>query len=570
MSETKSTYTSDILIGSQNSISNSRTLAARTNNKAPFIGCIPWIDYIFTTLFWMITQCILLPFHILALPYSCCCAIKFKGKNTSLPTACTDVANISRVTTELKQSYRDGETRSYKWRVEQIKGLQQLLLDNDAEILQAYKKDLGKPTGDWFLEKMAIHAEAEHAVSHLAHWMQPENRWTPLWQQPGSSKIIKEPLGTVLVIGPYNYPMNLVFAPMIAAFSAGNNVMVKPSEQMPATAQLMFYLLPQYLSPHAVRVVLGGIPETTAILEQKWDKIFFTGSGRVAGIIEKKIAGTLTPCCFELGGKSPCIVDASANIFVACKRICQGKFANAGATCIAPDYVLVEDSIHDKFVATLKTEIQRAFTSDPKTSDDYASVLNEGHLIRLKKYVDDAVTNGATVVCGHEANQDVDLVDRFMAPTVLTNVSTDSLCMREEIFGPVLPVIKMKGKGSGKKQTTMMDEVIDFIQDRDIPLACYVFTSSAVVKEAVVGRIQSGSMCVNDAVYQVLSPDIPFGGVGPSGMGNYHGREGFNCFSHQKSVFDHDTRTDCCTRFRYPPFTPFARMVLSKLMGKGW
>ena len=516
-------------------------------------------------------QLILLPLRFLALPFYCCGNIKWRGKTSpSLISTCTNVADIARVTEELKTSYRAGETRPYAWRIRQIRGLQQLLRDNDAEIFEAYKKDLGKPTGDWFLEKMAIHAEAEHAVSHLAHWMQPEKRWTPVWQQPGSSKIVREPLGTVLVIGPYNYPMNLVFAPMIAAYSAGNNVLVKPSEQMPATSDLMFRLLPQYLSEHAVRVVLGGIPETTSILEQKWDKIFFTGSGRVASIIEKKIAGTLTPCCFELGGKSPCIVDHTANIAVACRRICQGKWANAGATCIAPDYILVEDSIHDQFVDVLRAEVRRAFTDDPQNSDDYASVLNEGHLQRLSSYVDNAVANGATVVCGHAAGEAPDVANRFMAPTILTNVTPESDCMQEEIFGPILPIMKMAGKSNGKTTAEMMDGAIDFIQNRDIPLACYVFTSSSAVKKAVVGRIQSGSMCVNDAVYQVLSPDIPFGGVGPSGMGNYHGREGFNCFSHAKSVFDHDTATDCCTRFRYPPFTSFAERILSKLMGKGW
>tara|TARA_B110000091_G_C13715746_1_gene432527 strand:+ start:79 stop:1161 length:1083 start_codon:yes stop_codon:yes gene_type:complete len=338
---------SNAVLLTDNTSSSTRSVAARTNNAPPFIGIFPWLEYVLEFPFWFVKQLILLPIRILALPFSCCCKTTFKGQTPEnlISTACTGVEDIPRVTNELKTSFRAGETRPYTWRMQQICGLQQLLRDNDAQILAAYKKDLGKPTGDWFLEKMAIHAEAEHAKSHLHVWMQPEKRWTPLWQQPGSSKIIKEPLGTVLVIGPYNYPLNLVFAPMIAAFSAGNNVLVKPSEQMPATSELMANLLPKYLNPHAVRVVLGGIPETTKILEQKWDKIFFTGSGRVASIIEKKIAGTLTPCCFELGGKSPCIVDKSANIFVACKRICQGKWANAGATCIAPDYIMVEDCV---------------------------------------------------------------------------------------------------------------------------------------------------------------------------------------------------------------------------------
>lgn len=233
-------------------------------------------------------------------------------------------------------------------------------------------------------------------------------------------------------------------------------------------------------------------------------------------------------------------------------------------------FIMFYTQVHDEFVETLKKELQRAFTEDPKTSDDYASVLNQDHLRRLAGYVNNAVANGATVECGYEANSELDLVGRYMSPTILTGVTAESDCMKEEIFGPILPIMKIQGKGHGKTTVEMMDYIIDFIQDRDIPLACYVFTSNTAIKRSVVGRIQSGSMCVNDAVYQVLSPDIPFGGVGPSGMGNYHGREGFNCFSHSKSVFDHDTMTDCCTRFRYPPFTSFAESILSKLMGRSW
>ncbi|GMI43798.1 hypothetical protein TrCOL_g4577 [Triparma columacea] len=476
---------------------------------------------------------------------------KPKGNHIGNPSKVQDIAKAHQA---LKNEFSLGGTRSYAWRINQLLGIIRLVEEKEGELFEAYKSDLGKSQGEWFLEKNSILGEVNHTIAHLRELMQPESRSTPLWMQPASTYIVREPLGTVLIIGPYNYPANLILCPLAAAFSAGCNAMVKPSEQMPATANFFAKYLPFYLDQTVV--TLGAVPETTALLECKWDRILFTGSERVAQIIEKKVAGSLTPLCFELGGKSPTVVDSSANLTVAARRIVQGKFVNCGATCIAPDYILVESKVKAALIEKLKKQVEIFYSNDPQTSSDYGRVLNSVHLERLQGMVDDAVRSGAKVECG--GTQVVE--DRFMAPTILSDVRPDCAVMKEEIFGPVLPVLEV---GS-------VDEAVDFIKSRPKPLASYIFSSKNRSIKKIRDGVSSGSMCVNDATVQVLSPDIPFGGVGPSGMGAYHGREGFLLFSHSKSVYDHDTITDGLTFMRYPPFTGFKKGILGMVLGKSW
>ncbi|GMH47390.1 hypothetical protein TrLO_g2694 [Triparma laevis f. longispina] len=444
---------------------------------------------------------------------------------------------------------------SYKWRINQLLGLKAMVLENEEELMKAYVKDLGKPKGDWFLEKNGILADINHTLSCLHKLMQPETRHTPLWMQPGSTKIIREPLGTVLIIGPYNYPLNLIVCPLAAAVSAGCNAVVKPSEQMPETANFFAKYLPIYLDCHSCGVVLGGIPETTTLLKIKFDKIFFTGSDRVAKIIEKTVAGTLTPMCLELGGKSPVIVCDDANLTVASKRIVQTKYLNCGATCIAPDYIMCTSAVHDKLVSNLQSCITSFYSDDAQKSENYARVLNKDHLERLEGYLNDAKNKGANIFGG-----EIDMNDRYMAPTILTNVTPDMDIMKEEIFGPILPVMKVNG----------FEDALGHVKKGEKPLASYCFTSSSKHTDTFLSNISSGASCVNDCAVHVLSPDVPFGGVGNAGMGSYHGREGFICFSHEKAVYVNDTYTDGIRWIRYPPFSGFKEGFLGKVMGKSW
>jgi aldehyde dehydrogenase (NAD+) len=525
----------------------------------PFLGLLPTLTFFLNSLFHLVTFLALLPLRlIVALFISPLISPSYKGPTPEPQrvTSTDKLEDIPRLVADLKTSFSAGSTRSHAWREQQILGIRAMVLENHEEFFRAYQSDIGKPYGDWFLEKNSILGECNHTLAHLRSYMQTERRSTPLWMQPGSTYIVKEPLGTVLIIGPYNYPANLVLCPLIAAFAAGCNAVVKPSEQMPALERLLAELLPKYISPAGVAVVTGAVPQTTALLEQKWDKIFFTGSERVAQIIEKKVAGTLTPLCLELGGKSPVIVDSSANMAVTARRVCQGKWLNAGATCIAPDYVLVEEKAKDRFVTALRKQITKCYGENPQESKDYCRVLNKMHMDRLLKYMDDAKAKGATVEAGGVQDQS----DRYMAPTVLTNVTEDMECMQEEIFGPILPIITVPS----------VDAAVKIVLSRPKPLASYVFSGRSDTQQKVLRLISSGSACVNDTTVQVLSPDIPFGGVGPAGMGAYHGREGFLCFSHCKSVYHHDTLTDSLTWFRYPPFTGFAEGVLGIVLGKSW
>lgn len=429
--------------------------------------------------------------------------------------------------------------------MQQLRAIQQLVTENYDEIAVAIVADNHRQAGEWFLESRCILADVEHLVRNLHMWMRHEKRGSPLWMAPASSYVVAEPLGVCLNISPLNYPMTLTLNPLAAMLAAGNCAVVKMSELAPRQSALLARLIPQYLDNSAVVAVEGAEETATTLLALKWDKIMYTGSARVAKLIEQQVAGTLTPLVLELGGKSPVIVDESANLLVAARRIIHGRFINAGATCIAPDYVLVHNNVAPTLLQHMKQCLFDFYGTDPKQSADYARIYNKSHFERLKSLLE----SGTVFVGG-----DTDETELYIAPTILIDVDENAAVMQDEIFGPILPVLSVENT----------NVAIKFVNKRPKPLALYVFAEKSSVKNTVLEQTSSGGMAINDTVFQFLNPNLPFGGVGNSGYGSYHGKDGFDQFSHKKAVLQRSTLGDIS--LRYPPFTPLAQKVFSWLM----
>ena len=446
----------------------------------------------------------------------------------------------------LRAAFSSGRTRPFAWRVEQLRALKALLTDRADEICAALWSDLRKsPLEAEVSEQGFVIAEIDHTLANLARWLKPRRVRVPLISQPGRARIVHEPLGVVLIIGAWNYPVNVLLAPLVGALAGGNAALLKPSEAAPATAEAMARLLPQYLDGEAVAVVEGGAEETQAILDLKFDHIFFTGSAHRGRAILEKAAQHLTPVTLELGGKSPCLVDESADLAVTARRIAWGKFINAGQTCVAPDFVLVHRAVEEKLLAGLRHAIFEFYGDDPRRSPDYCRIVNDRNFARLKRLISDG-----QVFCGGET----DAGERYIAPTILRNVSIDAPVMQEEIFGPILPVIAVPDMGAA----------MDFVNSRPKPLVLYLFSNSRAVENEVVERTTSGNVCINEVVLHLVVPELPFGGVGPSGMGRYHGRWSFDTFTHAKGVLHKSVLLDL--PIRYPPYTESRRQWLQLLL----
>jgi len=356
-----------------------------------------------------------------------------------------------------------------------------------------------------------------------------------LLHKPGSGVIVKEPLGVVLIIAPWNYPFSLWLKPLIGAIAAGNCAVVKPSEVSRHCSHTAALLLPRYMDQGCIRIVEGAVKETTLLLQQQWDHIFYTGNGTVGKIVMKAAAEYLTPITLELGGKSPTIIDDSVNLDVAARRLCWAKFTvNAGQTCVAPDYVLVTKDTKDAFLAKMAAVLKEFYADNVKESKDYSRIINENHTKRIKSLID-----GQKIFIGGE----VDVAQRYIAPTILQDVDPSSPVMQDEIFGPVLPVLEIEN----------VDEAISFINARPKPLALYIFSNNKQNQSKIIARTSSGGVSVNDAVLHVICPELPFGGVGASGMGAYNGKATFDTFTHRKSVLQRATWSD--PALRYPPYT---------------
>ncbi|MBB3062945.1 aldehyde dehydrogenase family protein [Microbulbifer rhizosphaerae] len=443
--------------------------------------------------------------------------------------------NAAALMAGLRTYFRSGTTADLAWRRQQLSQLRRMLSDNEEQFLQALREDLNKaPQEGYTTEVSALYGDIDHALKYLKKWAGKRRVSTPVIAQPGRSYIQPEPLGVVLIIGAWNYPLQLLLSPLVPAIAAGNCAVVKPSELAPATSKLVTELLPRYLDNDAFACVEGAVPETTALLEQRWDHILYTGGGAVGKIVMNAAARHLTPVTLELGGKSPCIVADDANIDVAARRIAWGKFTNAGQTCVAPDYLLCTKATADRLLPAIEKAVREMFGDDPGRSADYGRIVNRRHAQRLADYLAD----GDVVFGGR-----VEIENRYVAPTVLRNVGVQAPVMQEEIFGPMLPVIELEDFG----------QVEAFVNGREKPLALYVFTRNEHLADRILSHCSSGNACVNDCMMFMTAHDLPFGGVGPSGMGAYHGEHGFKTFSHFKAVMKRSYLFDL--DLRYAPFT---------------
>jgi aldehyde dehydrogenase (NAD+) len=375
--------------------------------------------------------------------------------------------------------------------------------------------------------------EADYALIHLEKWVEPERVHTPMVFEPGHVRVRRDPLGVTLIIGAWNEPLMLLFAPLVAALAGGNTAVLKPSEIAAACSTAAAKLVPKYFDPAAVTVVEGAVPETTALLAQNWDFIFFTGSPTVGKIVHQAAAKSLTPCVLELSGKNPTIVHSTANIEVAARRIAYGRYLNSGQICTAPDYVLVWPEVKGAFVAQLAATIREFYGDDPKLSPDYGRVINLRNFERLIGLLG----SGKVAVGGQ-----TDVNERYIAPTVLVDVSPQSPIMQDEVFGPILPVLEIDS----------VEAVIRWVNERPRPLGLYVFAEDVAVAERIIEATESGDAAINDCTIHPLIPELPFGGIGNSGMGKYHGRWGFEAFTNARGVMYHSAAID--PGVRYPPY----------------
>jgi len=431
----------------------------------------------------------------------------------------TTEQEIIEIVARQHEFFQTGATKSYQSRIDNLKKLKSALIKYQDEIHAALKQDLGKPEFEAYLSEtgFCLH-DLSTTISKLKGWMKPKWRLTSLLTQPGSSHVYYSPLGVNLIIAPYNYPINLSISPLIAAIAAGNTAVIKTSELTPYCSAVIRQLINETFRPEYIAYIEGEVPETTILLAQKFDHIFFTGSPRVGSIVMSAAAKHLTPVTLELGGKSPCIVHEDARLDIAVNRIVSGKFLNAGQTCIAPDYVLVHKSVKEAFLSKIKGRIISVYGEDASTSPDFSRIVSDNHFQRIAGLCDPE-----KVLVGGE----VDAITRYIAPTVLRDVTMSDKVMSEEIFGPVLPVLEYE---------TLDDiyKVVDQLPHH--PLACYLFSESTVVQQEIINTIQSGGACINNCLYHMANHYLPFGGVGESGIGAYHGFDGFACFSHKKGV----------------------------------
>ncbi|MGO1504483.1 MAG: aldehyde dehydrogenase family protein [Brachybacterium sp.] len=466
-------------------------------------------------------------------------------------TAPDEAALRSRIEADvaaLRESFEAGTTRSLEARLAQLEALRRGLRLEEPRLARALAEDLGKSRTESAMTEIGVVAqEISHVTKHLKAWLRPTSLSLGAMLAPATGQLRREPLGTTLIISPWNYPVNLTLAPLVAAIAGGNIAIVKPSEVAPATSAALTHLLRTHLDPGWVRVVEGAVAETTILLEQRFDLIFYTGNGAVGRIVARAAAEHLTPTVLELGGKSPVFVDEGADLAVTARRIVWGKFTNAGQTCIAPDYLMATPRTIQRLMPHLRRAVRAMYSGKPDRSLDYGRMVNTKHFDRVLALIDDD-----KAICG--GTDTADRETRFIPPTIMQGVDWNDPVMGEEIFGPVLPILTVSGP----------DEAIARIRSGDKPLTAYVFSPRRSVEERFAEETSSGSLALGVTLAHVGTTGMPFGGVGESGMGAYHGRTGFEAFTHAKPVVKKPLTPDTL-RFVYPPYRGMKRRLLRRL-----
>lgn len=440
--------------------------------------------------------------------------------------------------------FLSGKTKTIEFRKKALKKLLEILKSNETRLTEAIFEDFGKSGFDTYSTELSIiYTEIRFFLKKLESLAHPRKKKTNMANLPGKFQIYKEPLGNILIIGAWNYPYQLTLVPMIDAIAAGNTCIIKPSELPERTMRLLAELINSNFPKEYLYVAEGGVPETTALLQLPYDKIFFTGSPKVGKIVYKAAAENMVPVTLELGGKSPVVVTAKADLKIAAKRIVWGKFLNAGQTCVAPDYLYIEESVEEAFLKRLKEQIQQ-FSYSPD-SENYVKIINRRNFDRLQNMIDKD-----KIYCGGKCEPS----SLYIEPTVLRGVNWEDNVMQEEIFGPILPVISYKE----------LSEAIEKIKAMEKPLASYIFSRDKKEQKLFIEEVSSGGSCINDVVMHLVNENVPFGGVGHSGIGNYHGEYGFDCFSHQKTVLKKPASIE--NNIKYPPYSNWKSKIVKKLV----
>lgn len=440
-----------------------------------------------------------------------------------------------------RRYFESGATRSYEFRIQQLKKLKSALVKYQTDIQEALKADIGRPEFEAYIEISTAYEDLKHTIKHLKSWMKPKRVATTLWAQPGRSRIESVPQGVTMLMGPYNYPFLLLVQPLIGAIAAGNTAVLKPSSLNPSVANVVEKMMKECFNDEFVATFKGSTEVTNALLEQRFDHIFFTGSPRVGRIVMAAAAKHLTKVTLELGGKSPTIIHKDANLKIAARRTLAGKMMNVGQTCVAPDHLHVHKDIKEAFEKELVATLKEWYGDSPVQSPDLGRMINDRHFERVAGLIDKS-----KVLAGGQT----DASQRFIAPTLLKDVTMDDAVMQEEIFGPVLPMVTYSS----------MEELIGNIKKLpEHPLALYLFTESKDVEQFVLANTQFGGGCINNTVMHVANPNLPFGGVGESGIGAYHGKSSFDVFSHQRGILKATTLFDI--KMRYAPYLDKVNMI---------
>ncbi len=456
------------------------------------------------------------------------------------------LAEIGSSVRSTQDYFQTGVSKSIRWRKEQLLSLKKLLVEQEDVLSEALQKDLSKGVFEGYSSEIGfVLGEIDHSLKCLKKWSRKRSVSTPLVAQLGKSYVLPEPLGTVLIIGAWNYPIQLVLGPLVAAIAAGNCAVIKPSELSENCSTVLAELIPQYMDVQAFKVVEGAVEETTELLKQRFDFIVYTGGETVAKIIMRAAAEHLTPVMLELGGKSPCIVDSNCDLDTAAARIAWSKWMNSGQICVAPDYVIVEKTFSSQLIDAIKNKLIKFYGENVQASPDYGRIINDRHFQRLLTCLE-----GQNIV--HGGNTDA--AEKFFSPTMILDPEDDNAVMQDEIFGPILPIITVE----------KIVDAIPIVQSRSKPLALYIYTKDSGFEQRVLNETSAGNVGINDGMMYMVNPNLPFGGVGNSGMGKYHGQYGFDALSNLKTVMKRSTLLD--PPLRYPPYTKTKLKIVRKLM----